>query len=219
MSNNSLNIAETFVSIQGESSYAGRLTFFIRLAGCNLKCKYCDTLFALNTDNSEEIQLDRIIELAKKSNVKLVEITGGEPLAQQNTIKLAQMLIDENFEVMIETNGSYSIEELPTQVIKILDCKLPSSGEFEANLYSNYKFLNKTDEVKFVISDFDDYIFAIKIIDEYELNKLVDNLLFSPVLGAIEPRELVELMVKDNSSARLQLQLHKFIWDNDKRGV
>ncbi len=214
-----LIVAETFKSIQGESSHAGKLTFFIRLAGCNLRCKYCDTEFALLAESGVEKTVDEIVEEAKKSKVNLIEITGGEPLAQNNTLALCEKLLFEGFEVMIETNGSYPIEVLPKDVIKILDCKTPSSGEFESNLYSNFQYLSEKDEVKFVISDFNDYIYAIKIIDEYELSDKVNNILLSPILDSISASELVELMLQDNVPARLQLQIHKFIWDKNKRGV
>ncbi len=211
MLNKTLNISETFLSIQGESSYTGFLCFFIRLNGCNLNCSYCDTKYANSIENSTIKTISEIIDEAISLNPPLVEITGGEPLCQQNTVFLCESLIENGFKVLLETNGSISIKNIPKNVIKILDCKTPSSGENSKNLYDNFNFLNQNDEVKFVISDFADYIYAIKIIDEFELYDKVKNILLSPIQTKIKAKQLAKWMMQDKVNARLQVQLHKVI--------
>ncbi len=212
-------VTETFLSIQGESTHAGELCFFIRLAGCNLKCRHCDTLYSSKQSDGKPETLDLLIEKTVSSGVDLVEITGGEPLTQAATIPLCENLLAVGMTVMIETNGSLPVWELPAGVIRILDCKTPSSGESGSNLYKNYDCLTPQDEVKFVIADRNDYDFSRKIIREYNLSAKTRLLLFSPVWGKIEPRQLAEWMIADRPPARLQLQMHKLIWGPDKTGV
>lgn len=219
MNQNSIFVTETFLSIQGESTHAGELCFFIRLAGCNLKCRYCDTQYSSRQSDGKPETLELLIEKAVSSGVDLVEITGGEPLTQQATIPLCEKLLNSGMTVMIETNGSLPVWELPDGVIRILDCKTPSSGESGSNLYKNYDFLTPRDEVKFVIADRGDYDFSQKIIREYNLPAKTRALLFSPVWGKIELRQLAEWMIADRSPARLQLQMHKLIWGPDQTGV
>ena len=219
MNQSSIWVTETFLSIQGESTHAGRLCFFIRLAGCNLQCRYCDTQYSASLTDGKAEPLDLLVVKAVSSDVDLVEITGGEPLTQPETIPLCEKLLDAGMTVLIETNGSMPVWELTEGVIRILDCKTPSSGESGSNLYKNYDFLTPADEIKFVIADREDYDFSCKIIREYDLSSKTQNLLFSPVWGRIAPRQLAEWMIADRPPARLQLQMHKLIWGPDKTGV
>lgn len=214
-----LRVAELFSSIQGESTYAGRPCFFVRLSGCPYKCSYCDTLFAQDFDYGKNMSIADIIEKVRTSGLNLVEVTGGEPLAQKNTIKLLQTLIDNGFEVMLETNGGFNISEVPVQVKRILDCKTPSSGMAERNLYSNYHNLTPHDEIKFVIGSREDYQFALDIARKYDLAAKTENLLLSPVWGTVEFEKIVQWMLADNAPFRFQLQMHKIIWGADKQGV
>lgn len=219
MSGQKISVVETFLSIQGESTHAGRLCFFIRLAGCNLNCRYCDTTYAKKTSDGSEYEIKTLVELALNSGVKLVEVTGGEPLRQSKTPELCEKLLQANLEVLIETNGSLPISTLPAEVKKILDCKTPSSGMSEHNLYDNYRFLSLHDEVKFVISDRNDYDFSLDVIARYNLQQCTPNLLFSPGWNSITPETLAAWMIADKPPARLQLQMHKIIWGPDKTGV
>ena len=219
MNQNSILVTETFLSIQGESTHAGKLCFFIRLAGCNLKCSYCDTQYSAKLTDGKAEMLDLLVVKAVSSDVDLVEITGGEPLIQPATIPLCEKLLDDGMTVLVETNGSMPIWELPAGIIRILDCKTPSSGESGSNLYKNYDFLTSADEIKFVISDREDYDFSRKIIREYDLSSKTRNLLFSPAWGKIAPQQLAAWMIADRPAARLQLQMHKLIWGPDKTGV
>ncbi len=214
-----LSIAETFLSIQGESTRAGLLCFFIRFAGCNLKCVYCDTGYAADAGAGTKIEIDKLVTATVDSGVKLVEITGGEPMVQPGVVELCQKLQFAGMTVLVETNGSLPVWTLPAGVIRIIDCKTPSSGEHEKNLYRNYDYLSKDDEIKFVLSDFTDYCFAKSIIEQYQLVARTTKLLFSPVPGKLEPRQLAEWMIADKVPARMQLQMHKIIWGADKRGV
>ena len=213
-----MKIIEIFTSIQGESSYAGRPCFFIRLAGCNLNCSYCDTEFAKSAEVGEEVALSEIIEKAKDANVATVEITGGEPLLQREVPELCQGLIDAGFRVLIETNGSMSISQLPQEVIKIVDCKCPSSGESEMMDFANFAELKYDDEVKFVVANREDYDYACRVIDKYALISRIDNILISPVCSEhFSAAELAEWILEDKLDVRLQLQLHKVIWDPEER--
>jgi len=214
-----LPVNETFLSIQGESTYAGRLCFFIRLAGCNLNCTYCDTDYAQDEDSGTLMSVDHIVSQAKISKVRLVEITGGEPLVHPQIPALCQALFDEGMEVMLETNGSLPLSLLPPAVKKIVDCKTPSSGMDEYNLYDNFYVLSEHDEVKFVIADYLDYEFALTIIEKHKLQKKTSNILLSPAWGKLDPKTLVGWMMADLPHARLQLQMHKIIWGPDKKGV
>ena len=219
MPNKQFIVNETFLSIQGESTHAGRLCFFIRLAGCNLNCNYCDTDYARDEDSGTSMTIEHLVTQAKISKVRLVEITGGEPLTHAGTPALCQALIDEGLEVMVETNGSLPLSLLSPIVKKIVDCKTPSSGMVEYNLYENFHILSDHDEVKFVIQDYLDYEFALTIIEKYNLQKKTSNILLSPAWGKLEAKTLVGWMLADLPPARLQLQLHKIIWGPNKKGV
>ena len=203
-------INEIFTSIQGESSWAGFPFFFIRTTGCNLRCKYCDTTYAYK--NGKYYEIDEIVNLAKKSNLDKVLITGGEPLIQDSVYTLIDSLINENFKVLIETNGSILINKVNNKAIKIIDIKTPSSGESKKNKYENIFFLNKDDEIKFVISNLNDFKWALKIIEKYNIQEKINNILFSPVYKNLSPKKLGEWIIQFGLNfARLQIQLHKYI--------
>jgi len=211
-----LPVVETFASIQGESTHAGRKCFFIRLAGCNLRCNYCDTVYAW--EGGELRSVDLLVKEVEKSGVALVEVTGGEPLIHPETPALLQALLDAGKEVLLETNGSVSIAGVPPAVRKIVDCKTPGSGMSESNCFDNYPLLQKHDEVKFVISGRDDFDWAVGIIRKYELGKKTENLIFSPVWGRVAFEELAQWVVDCQLPVRMQLQMHKLIW-GDRKGV
>ena len=218
-SKSTLLVNETFLSIQGESTYAGLPCFFIRLAGCNLNCSYCDTRYASSSEDGEAVTIAKLLELALASSCRLVLITGGEPLLQPNVTELCRMLISEQFQVLIETNGSVALNNLPEQVVKIMDIKGPSSGENESFLTSNLGLLSQHDEIKFVIADRNDFDYAVKMIEKHNLEKITNNILFSPSFGNIELKELASWMIEKLPPGRMQLQLHKYIWSADTRGV
>lgn len=211
-----LPLIESFVSIQGESTQAGRKCFFLRLGGCNLRCSYCDTSYAWS--GGELKSPEELAAAAAASGVGLVEITGGEPLIHPETPELARRLQKKNLEVMIETNGSLPIDGLPEGVRRIVDCKLPDSGMSDCNLVDNYRLLTPLDEVKFVISSRRDFDFALDIIDRFALAERTPHLLASPVWGAVKPDELAQWLIDTPSPLRFQLQLHKVLW-GDRRGV
>ena len=215
-----LKIYETFASIQGESTRAGIPCFFIRLAQCNLRCSYCDTKRAQTLQNSREISVAELLAEAERSGLELVEITGGEPMLQSEGVcELAQGLIRQGRTVMIETNGSCDLTHLPSEVIRIVDWKTPSSGEDARMCLPNFSSLRPQDEVKFVLSDERDYRFALEKISQYRLAEQTPNILFSPVYGALPGAELVQWMLRDRVKARLNLQIHKYIWDPNREGV
>ncbi len=211
-----LNISEIFYSLQGESSFAGKLCIFIRLAGCNLRCKYCDTKYSYKSDLN--FTISEIIEKIKQYQpTKLVEITGGEPLLQNESYPLFEELNKQNYEILLETNGSINLEKVPNYVTKIIDIKCPESGESNNFLIKNLDFINlKKDELKFVISNVSDYHFAKEFIQKNNLAK--HKIIFSPVSNKIGFKKLAELIIKDKLPARLQIQLHKIIW-GDEKGV
>ena len=215
-----LKIYETFSSIQGESTRAGIPCFFIRLAQCNLRCSYCDTRRAQTLQNSREIGIGELLEAAERSGLDLVEITGGEPMLQSEGVcRLAEGLIRNGHTVMIETNGSCDLSVLPPAVIRIVDWKTPSSGEDGKMHLPNFRSLRPVDEVKFVLSDENDYRFALEKIRDFRLAEQTPNLLFSPVYGALAGADLVQWMLRDHAPARLNLQIHKYIWDPGREGV
>ena len=216
------NIAETFSSINGEGTKAGQLAFFIRFTGCNLNCSYCDTKWA-NEKNAGSIPMtaEEILDSAKNSGIK--NITGGEPLIQKEIIPLLELLCKNNFNVEIETNGAADISGaagiFPNRPSITLDYKLPSSGMEKFMLMENYKFLDKMDTVKFVSGSRSDLERAAEIISGYDLTEKC-HIYLSPVFGKIIPEDMVNFMLeKKLNGVNLQLQLHKIIWDPDKRGV
>ncbi len=219
MADSILTVNEKFLSLQGESTHAGRLCYFIRLAGCNLSCHYCDTVYARDNAAGNPETIESLVTAAKESGCKLVEITGGEPLVSKACPELCKTLIDAGFEVLVETNGSFDICELPKGTIRILDCKTPSSGESNLMYTGNYAHLTERDEVKFVISDRKDYEYSCGIINQFDLTSKTKNLIFSPAWGSIQSQDLAEWMIEDRCPARMQLQMHKYVWGPDKQGV
>jgi 7-carboxy-7-deazaguanine synthase len=211
-----MKVCEIFASIQGESTYAGMPSVFIRLTGCNLRCKYCDTTYAY--EEGREMSCREIVDTVRNSGIKLVEITGGEPLLQSETGALISMLIGENFTVLIETNGSVDISGLDRNAVMIMDVKTPGSGMSETLRAENFEVLKKSDELKFVITGRDDYDWSKKIIEKYDLAERC-VILFSPAYGMMQPSELSSWILQDQLPVRLNLQLHKYIYHPDQRGV
>lgn len=213
---NQLNINEIFFSIQGESSFAGLPCVFVRLTYCNLRCNYCDTEYAFYEGDWRSI--DDIIEEIKKYNCRLVEVTGGEPLLQENVLPFMSRLCDEKYTVLLETGGHMDIAQVDKRVKRIMDIKCPSSNESHKTFWPNIEKLNSNDQVKFVIGDFEDYQFAKEIINKYNLNEIC-TILLSPVFRKINVQQLAEWILEDNLPVRMQLQMHKFIWEPETRGV
>ena len=211
-----LKVNEIYHSIQGESTNAGLMCVFIRLTGCNLRCTYCDSEYAFY--EGKERSVEDIVEEVRKYNCKLVELTGGEPLMQDEIITLMQKLCDEDFDVMLETAGNMPIKDVDERVKIIMDLKCPSSGMMDKNLYENIDHLKKDDEVKFVIGNREDYNWMKEIINKYDLqNKCA--LLASVVFGKLEPLTLVNWILEAKLEVRFQLQMHKFIWHPETKGV
>ena len=212
-----LNISEIFCSIQGESTYAGLPCIFIRLAGCNLRCDYCDTTYSYESEINLSLN-DIITKVNEYNPVRLVEITGGEPLLQPEVYQLISLLHENGYTILLETNGSISLKDIPEYVIKIVDVKCPGSGEENSFLLENFEYINKEkDEIKFVLVDNFDYNWAKDFMIKYKLNDY--EILLSPVSEKLEPQDLAKWITEDKLHVRMQLQLHKIIWDKDKRGV
>jgi len=211
-----MKVTEIFTSIQGESTFSGLPCTFIRVTGCNLRCRYCDTPYAL--EGGEALQVEQILNRVGKSGISLVEITGGEPLLQEECYVLINLLLEEGYTVLLETNGSVSLEKVDSRAIKIVDIKCPGSGMSEKMDFSNIKHLDEKDEVKFVVSDRDDFDWATSIIKKYGLIEKC-TVLMSPVGSRLEAREIAGWILEDKLPARLQLQLHKIIWPESERGV
>lgn len=210
-----MRVSEIFYSIQGESTHAGRPCAFVRLTGCNLRCRWCDSEYTFS--GGERMSIDDIVARVKSFGCDLVEVTGGEPLAQPEAFDLIRRLCDEGFEVLIETSGSIDIAPVDPRATIILDIKCPGSGEAEKNLWSNLEHLKPRDEIKFVIAGRDDYDWARRVIEERKLDRW--TLLFSPVWGEMNMQSLAEWMLADRVPARFQTQLHKHIWGAGVRGV
>ena len=211
-----LKVNEIYFSIQGESSKAGLPCIFVRLTYCNLRCTYCDTEYAFY--EGKDYSIEEIIQEVKNFKCSLVEVTGGEPLVQEESLELMKRLCDEGFDVMLETGGSLPIKEIDQRVIIIMDLKCPSSGMLKKNLYENIDYLKPIDEVKFVIGTREDYEWSKEIVSKYELDKKC-TVLFSVVFGEMETVTLVEWILEDKLNVRFQLQMHKFIWDPTTKGV
>lgn len=212
-----LNITEIFESVQGETSFTGLPTVFIRLAACNLRCTWCDTPYSF--PKGTPMPLEAIIAEVENKGSRHICVTGGEPLLQKPVISLMQHLCDKGYTISLETGGSLSIEEVPGDVHIILDLKCPGSGMEKHNLWSNIGLLKPQDEVKFVLLDRADYEYAKEIIQKYRLDAKVKELLFSPVHGVLCPQQLVEWILEDRLPVRLNLQIHKYIWSPATRGV
>ncbi len=211
-----IKINEIYLSVQGESTRTGLPCIFIRLTGCNLRCSWCDTAYAFH--EGKNMSIDEILQKVANFGIHLVEITGGEPLMQDNVYTLMRRLIESGYKVMLETGGSISLERVPKEVIKIMDLKCPGSGEQEKNNLDNLKLLVPHDEVKFVILDKKDYEWSRDIIKRYKINETA-HILISPVFDKLELKEIVKWILKDRLPVRLQTQLHKIIWDKNTIGV
>jgi 7-carboxy-7-deazaguanine synthase len=210
-----LKVNEIFFSIQGESSFAGIPFVLVRLTGCNLRCSYCDTKYAY--EEGENLSVKQILKEIKKFECKYVEITGGEPLLQDETPFLVDFLIDKGFKVLVETNGTKDVSVLSEKAIIVMDIKCPSSGESDKTDWDNLKRLGLKDEVKFVLTEKSDYDWAKKVIKEKKLTGKF-TILLSPVSEKIDPATLAEKILEDNLNVRLQLQLHKILWPGVERG-
>jgi len=218
-----LEISEIFYSIQGESTYAGLPCVFIRLAGCNLRCRYCDSSYTFQ-EKGIRYSLSSLLDFTARYPRALVELTGGEPLLQDSAIPLMAELITRGRTVLLETNGSRDISQIPPPVIKIMDLKCPDSGMCEAMRLTNLNMLDRQDEIKFVLSSRHDYDWAVSIIKQYDLcrpknSKSNPTILFSSVAGKLDPTDLADWLLKDQLQARLQIQLHKIIWPHKERGI
>lgn len=212
-----LLITEIYHSIQGESTWAGLPCTFVRLARCNLRCTWCDTTYSFQ--GGDPMTIEEIVAQCEAYDCPLVEITGGEPLAQALCVPLSQALIEKGYTVLIETSGSLPIAPLPKEAIKIMDLKCPGSGECEKNDFSNIDALSPADEVKFVITDRVDYEWAKEQVVKHDLIRRCNAVLFSPVFSQIEPETIVNWITEDKLQVRFQLQMHKFIWPPDQKGV
>jgi 7-carboxy-7-deazaguanine synthase len=211
-----LTINEIFHSIQGESTHTGRPCVFVRLAFCNLRCTWCDTAYAF--DEGEPMTVDAILERVRSYACPLVEITGGEPLAQPGVHDLMRRLCDKGFEVLLETGGSIDIAPVDPRVKRIVDLKCPGSGMERKNLLSNLEHLRPGDEVKFVLSDREDFDWSAEMIRTQNLERRC-ALLMSPVFGRLEPVDLAGWILASGLAVRMQLQMHKYIWEPATRGV
>jgi 7-carboxy-7-deazaguanine synthase len=212
----SLVVNEIFKSIQGESWFAGLPCVFVRLTGCNLRCTYCDTKYAY--EEGEELSLEEVLDRVESYDSPMVEITGGEPLLQNEASDLADVLLTKKKTVLVETNGTLDIDVLPKGVIRIVDVKCPDSGESGKMLWENMDALVRTDEVKFVLQSRRDYDWAKSVVEEYELLRRC-MILFSPAFRILDLRTLAEWILDDDLTVRLNPQLHKYIWPPNKRGV
>lgn len=212
----SVRMSEVYASVQGESTHVGKPCVFVRLNGCNLRCTWCDSTFTFTGGAWRDI--DDVVAEAHAFGIRTVEVTGGEPLVQKGAIPLLQRLLGLGHEVLLETSGSRSIADVPDGVHIILDLKPPGSGEDRANLWSNVPLLRSKDEVKFVIASREDYVWSREVVRTHDLRSRCE-VLFSPVFGAIDPKDLVDWIVADRLDVRFQLQIHKVIWPPDARGV
>lgn len=213
-----LRITEIFLSIQGESSHAGRPCAFVRLTGCPMRCVWCDSEYTFT--GGTRISFEDIFAQLKDYNCNLIEVTGGDPLAQKNVYPFITELLNKGYEVLIETGGFFSTEKVDERATIILDVKCPASGESARNHWANLERLNADkDEIKFVIADLNDWKFAREIIEKYDLQNRAKEILISPIFGIENLQEVAEIVSRSNLKVRLNLQLHKYIWGKDVHGV
>ena len=208
-----LRITEIFLSLQGEAEAVGWPTVFVRLTGCPLRCKYCDTSYAFS--GGESMSIDAVLAAVGQHQVRHVCVTGGEPLAQKACLELLTRLCDAGYEVSLETSGALDISAVDGRVSRVMDIKTPCSGEAAKNRYENIAFLSSHDQVKLVIGDRDDYEWAVAVLRKYQLDARC-TVLFSPAFGNIEPRQLAEWIINDHLPVRFQMQLHKILWGEEQ---
>jgi 7-carboxy-7-deazaguanine synthase len=212
-----LTINEIFYSIQGESTYAGKPCVFVRLTGCDLRCSWCDTPYAFS--EGQKMSIDAVLQQVDAYGSPLVEVTGGEPLLQEDVYPLMERLLESGRTVLLETGGQIDVSRVPLAVIKVMDVKCPASGESHRNEWGNIDRLGSRDQVKFVIKDRRDYEFARDLVVRHALDRRCAAVLFSPVHDVLEPKALSEWILEDRLPVRLQLQIHKHIWGANVRGV
>jgi 7-carboxy-7-deazaguanine synthase len=212
-----LTINEIYHSIQGESTWVGRPCVFVRMTFCDLRCNYCDTEYAFYEGKKKT--LHDIVDTVSAFRCLLVEITGGEPLLQKNVLPLMSILCDTGYTVLLETSGAHDISKVDPRVHRIMDLKTPGSEEVDKNLWSNIDHLTLRDEVKFVMGSREDYEWSRDKVQQYDLSSRCRAVLFSPIFGRIDPRQIVEWILADKLDVRFQLQMHKFIWSPTQRGV
>jgi 7-carboxy-7-deazaguanine synthase len=212
-----LTVNEIFHSIQGESTHAGRPCVFVRLTACDLRCTWCDTPYAFT--EGRKMSVDDVVARVREYHCDVVEITGGEPLLQKEVYPLMERLLHDGRTVMLETGGHLSAEQVPAGVVRVIDVKCPGSGEAEKMHWPNLERLRSTDEIKFVIKDPADYDYARAVVEKHDLVARCAAVLFSPVHGVLDAKQLAEWILADRLAVRLQLQAHKYIWDPQTRGV
>ena len=212
-----MRVAEIFYSIQGESTFSGKPCVFVRLTGCDLRCSWCDTPYAFS--EGQKMSIDAVLQQVDTYGSPLVEVTGGEPLLQEDVYPLMERLLQSGRTVLLETGGQIDVSRVPGAVIKVMDVKCPASGESDKTEWGNIDRLGSRDQVKFVIKDRGDYEFARDTLARHALERRCAAVLFSPVHGVLEPKALSEWILEDRLPVRLQLQIHKHIWGANVRGV
>lgn len=212
-----LTVNEIYLSVQGESTHVGRPCTFVRLTACDLRCTWCDTAYAFS--GGRKMSIDEVMAEVERLGCRLVEITGGEPLLQPETTALMQTMVDWGYEVLLETGGHVPLNDVPDEVRVIVDVKCPGSGEAERMHWPNLDVLSATDEVKFVIKDRHDFDYARMIVVRHHLNERAGAVLFSPVHGVLDPKSLAQWILEAGLPVRLQLQMHKYVWGADAKGV
>jgi 7-carboxy-7-deazaguanine synthase len=212
-----LTVNEIFYSIQGESTYAGKPCVFVRLTGCDLRCSWCDTSYAFS--EGRKMTVEAVLQQVDEYGSPLVEVTGGEPLLQEDVYPLMERLLESGRTVLLETGGQVDVSRVPGAVVKVMDVKCPGSGQSNRNDWSNIDRLGSRDQVKFVINDRADYQFARDTVIRHALDRRCAAVLFSPVHDVLEPKALSEWILEDRLPVRLQLQIHKHIWGANVRGV
>lgn len=212
-----LTVYEIYVSIQGESTHVGRPCVFVRLAACDLRCRWCDTPYAFT--GGRKMPVEDVVAEVERLGCKVVELTGGEPLLQKDVYPLIDQLLARGHQVLIETGGHVPIVDLPDEVVVIVDVKCPGSGEAAKMHWPNLDVISATDEVKFVIADRADFDYAKDVVARHQLSNRAGAVLFSPVHGELEPSVLANWILEDRLDVRLQIQAHKYIWSPDARGV